>query len=218
MLFWSKGNAAYTDGVQRMREIKGGGASGRATMNTGEKAIKGSTQTTQEGLNQILLGRNVDRIIGYINMKMSTAVAVNAELSAIRTQVLQMGWFLTVALVLGTGGLDSFFEWSQTALVVSVSVTILVAAFAMWSIRTLTVYTDIVMEEHQRMETLYCHIVWNGFADTAAIAKRVDSIEADARAKVDEMNKKHRLLTGTILHSMIHFERDHDIFGELDHA
>lgn len=185
-------------------------------MNTGDKAIKGSTETTQEGLNQILLGRNVDRIIGYINMKMSTAVAVNGELSGIRTQVLQMGWFLTVALVLGTGGLNSFFEWSQTALLVSVSVTVLVAAFAMNSMRTLTVYTDIVMEEHQRMESLYCHIVWHGFADTDAIAQRVAEIESDTRRKVDDMNKKHRLLTGTILHSMIHFERDHAIFGEIN--
>ncbi|MDA0925204.1 MAG: hypothetical protein O3C36_01035 [archaeon] len=202
--------------LQRTRQIKGNERTGRAKMNTGEKSIKGSTETTQEGLNQILLGRNVDRIIGYINMKMSTAVAVNGELSGIRTQVLQMGWFLTVALVLGTGGLNSFFEWSQTALLVSVSVTLLVAAFAMDSMRTLTAYTDIVMEEHQRMETLYCHIVWHGFADTAAIAQTVAEIESDTRGKVDDMNKKHRLLTGTILHSMIHFERDHAIFGEVN--
>lgn len=70
--------------------------------------IKDTTENTQEGLNQILLGRNIDRIITYIQMKMNTAISVNSELSSIRTQVIQMGWFLTVALVLGTGGLNSF--------------------------------------------------------------------------------------------------------------
>ncbi len=56
------------------------------------------------GLQRILLGRNLDRVLAYVRMKMDLAVATNAELSAIRTQVLQMGSFLTVALVLGTGG------------------------------------------------------------------------------------------------------------------
>jgi hypothetical protein len=170
--------------------------------------IRDSTESTQEGLNQILLGRNIDRIISYLQMKMNTAIAVNSELSAIRTQVIQMGWFLSVALVLGTGGLDSFFEWSQTALYISLSVTLLVGVLAFSSIHTLTQYTDLIMEEHRAIETLYCIIVWEGFADITAITTEVQRIESETRLKVDEMNRKHRLLTGTILHSMIHFERD----------
>ena len=35
--------------------------------------INDSAETTQEGLNQILLGRNIDRVIAYIQMKMNTA-------------------------------------------------------------------------------------------------------------------------------------------------
>jgi hypothetical protein len=178
------------------------------TAEQGPTEIRESTDTTQEGLNQILLGRNIDRIISYLQMKMNTAIAVNSELSSIRTQVIQMGWFLTVALVLGTGGLNSFFEWSQTALYISISVTILVGLVAFSSIRTLTQYTDLVMEEHRALETLYCIIVWEGFADITAISAEVQRIESETRAKVDDMNRKHRLLTGTILHSMIHFERD----------
>lgn len=170
--------------------------------------IKEVTESTQEGLNQILLGRNVDRIISYIQMKMNTAIAVNSELSSIRTQVIQMGWFLTVALVLGTGGLNSFFNWNQNALIISISVTLIVGMIAASSIRTLTQYTDIIMEEHRAFETLYSVIVWNGFADLNTITKQVENIELDTRNKVDEMNRKHRLLTGTILHSMIHFERE----------
>ncbi|MEK9650679.1 MAG: hypothetical protein VW102_00610 [Poseidonia sp.] len=169
--------------------------------------VKESTETTQEGLNQILLGRNLDRIITYIQMKMNTAIAVNSELSAIRTQVIQMGWFLTVALVLGTGGLNSFFDWNQSALIISISVTLLVGVIAAVSIRTLTQYTDLIMEEHRAFETLYSIIVWNGFADLTAITSEVGRIELETRHKVDDMNRKHRLLTGTILHSMIHFER-----------
>jgi hypothetical protein len=169
--------------------------------------VKESTETTQEGLNQILLGRNLDRIITYIQMKMNTAIAVNSELSAIRTQVIQMGWFLTVALVLGTGGLNSFFDWNQSALIISISVTLLVGVVAAVSIRTLTQYTDLIMEEHRAFETLYSIIVWNGFADLTAITSEVGRIELETRHKVDDMNRKHRLLTGTILHSMIHFER-----------
>ena len=169
--------------------------------------IKEATETTQEGLNQILLGRNVDRIISYIQMKMNTAIAVNSELSNIRTQVIQMSWFLTVALVLGTGGLNSFFAWTREALAISVSVTIIVGLTAFTSIRTLTQYTDLIMEEHRAFESLYCIIVWEGFGDTVAISKEVDRIETETRRKVDDMNRKHRLLTGTILHSMIHFER-----------
>ncbi len=170
--------------------------------------IKEVTESTQEGLNQILLGRNVDRIISYIQMKMNTAIAVNSELSSIRTQVIQMGWFLTVALVLGTGGLNSFFNWNQNALIISISVTLIVGMIAASSIRTLTQYTDIIMEEHRAFETLYSVIVWKGFADLNTITKQVENIELDTRNKVDEMNRKHRLLTGTILHSMIHFERE----------
>lgn len=170
--------------------------------------IKEVTESTQEGLNQILLGRNVDRIISYIQMKMNTAIAVNSELSSIRTQVIQMGWFLTVALVLGTGGLNSFFNWNQNALIISISVTLIVGMIAASSIRTLTQYTDIIMEEHRAFETLYSVIVWKGFADLNTITKQVENIELDTRKKVDEMNRKHRLLTGTILHSMIHFERE----------
>lgn len=170
--------------------------------------IKEVTESTQEGLNQILLGRNVDRIISYIQMKMNTAIAVNSELSSIRTQVIQMGWFLTVALVLGTGGLNSFFNWNQNALIISISVTLIVGMIAASSIRTLTQYTDIIMEEHRAFETMYSVIVWKGFADLNTITKQVENIELDTRKKVDEMNRKHRLLTGTILHSMIHFERE----------
>lgn len=170
--------------------------------------IKEATESTQEGLNQILLGRNVDRIITYIQMKMNTAIAVNSELSSIRTQVIQMGWFLTVALVLGTGGLNSFFGWNQNALIISISVTLIVGIIAATSIRTLTQYTDIIMEEHRCFETLYSVIVWKGFGDIPVITNEVQRIELDTRKKVDDMNRKHRLLTGTILHSMIHFERE----------
>jgi hypothetical protein len=170
--------------------------------------IKEATESTQEGLNQILLGRNVDRIITYIQMKMNTAIAVNSELSSIRTQVIQMGWFLTVALVLGTGGLNSFFGWNQNALIISISVTLIVGMIAATSIRTLTQYTDIIMEEHRGFETLYSVIVWKGFGDIQVITHEVQQIELDTRKKVDDMNRKHRLLTGTILHSMIHFERE----------
>ncbi len=170
------------------------------------KKINDSAETTQEGLNQILLGRNIDRVIAYIQMKMNTAISVNSELSGIRTQIIQMGWFLSVALVLGTGGLNSFFEWNQTALVISVSVTLIVAIFSYSSIRTLTEYTDLIMEEHHAFEALYSTIVWDGFGDLVSIAKQVSEIENNTKIKVDAMNRKHRLLTGTILHSMIHFE------------
>jgi len=170
--------------------------------------IKDTTENTQEGLNQILLGRNIDRIITYIQMKMNTAISVNSELSAIRTQVIQMGWFLTVALVLGTGGLNSFFGWNQNALIISISVTLLVGIVATTSIRTLTQYTDLIMEEHRSFETLYSIIVWKGYADISGITQQVHKIELDTRNKVDDMNRKHRLLTGTILHSMIHFEQE----------
>jgi hypothetical protein len=170
--------------------------------------IKEATESTQEGLNQILLGRNVDRIITYIQMKMNTAIAVNSELSSIRTQVIQMGWFLTVALVLGTGGLNSFFGWNQNALIISISVTLVVGIIAAVSIQTLTQYTDLIMEEHRSFETLYSVIVWKGFGDIPVITNEVQRIELDTRKKVDDMNRKHRLLTGTILHSMIHFERE----------
>ncbi len=165
------------------------------------------SEGTEEGLQRILLGRNLDRVLAYIRMKMDLAVATNAELSAIRTQVLQMGSFLTVALVLGTGGLDSFFDWDRTVLFASLTVTLLVVLIAASGMRVSSQYTDIVLDEHHAFEALYALIVWEGCDDIDAIAREVCAIEQETRAKVDKMNKRHRLLAGTLLHTMMHFER-----------
>ena len=168
---------------------------------------------TQESLDAILLGRTLDRVLAYIQMKMNLAVATNAELSAIRTQVLQIGSFLTVALVLGTGGLDSFFDWERNILIASLSVTVLVLFGAWFGIKVSSQYTDIIMDEHHAFETMYSLIVWEGCDDIDAIAEEVCAIEQETRAKIDGMNRRHRLLTGTILHTMMHFER-HSPFSE----
>lgn len=165
------------------------------------------SEGTEEGLQRILLGRNLDRVLAYIRMKMDLAVATNAELSAIRTQVLQMGSFLTVALVLGTGGLDSFFDWDRNVLFASLTVTLLVVLIAASGMRVSSQYTDIVLDEHHAFEALYALIVWEGCDDIDAIAREVCAIEQETRAKVDKMNKRHRLLAGTLLHTMMHFER-----------
>jgi hypothetical protein len=178
------------------------------------------SEGAEEGLQRILLGRNLDRVLAYVRMKMDLAVATNAELSAIRTQVLQMGSFLTVALVLGTGGLDSFFDWDRNVLFASLTVTLLVVLMAASGMRVSSQYTDIVLDEHHAFEALYALIVWEGCDDIDAIAREVCAIEQETRAKVDSMNRRHRLLAGTILHTMMHFERHspfQDDIGTMHH-
>ena len=105
------------------------------------------------------------------------------------------------------GTIDLYLENQSFAfLFSSISLAKSTKIFSYSSIRTLTEYTDLIMEEHHAFEALYSTIVWDGFGDIVSIAKQVSQIENNTKIKVDTMNRKHRLLTGTILHSMIHFE------------
>ena len=164
-------------------------------------------QDLTENVEEILHQRSVDRILGYINLKMSIAISTNSELSAIRTQIVQLASFFIVAFVLGTGGLDSFLSWDHNILFGSVSLALVALFLAMNAIRVSSEYTDIVLEEHHQMEDIYSRIVWDQCSDVEKIQRAVDSIEDRTRERIDKVNKKHRFLTGTILHTMIHFER-----------
>ncbi len=57
----------------------------------------------------------LDRILGYVRMKMDVALAANSELSATRTQIAQMDAFILVAFVIGTGGVQALMGWDNTA-------------------------------------------------------------------------------------------------------
>jgi hypothetical protein len=63
------------------------------------------------------------------------------------------------------------------------------------------------MDEFHALETLYALIVWENVDNIEDLTNEIRLIEQSTRAKIDAENKKHRLLTGTILHSMIHYER-----------
>ena len=166
-----------------------------------------ATVETLETSKEILQGRNLDRILGYVKMKMEVALAANAELSSTRTQIVQMGAFLLVAFVVGTGGVQSLIGWDQTALAVAGGSAVVVAFVVLGVTRTSARYTDIVMDEFHALETLYALIVWENVDDIGNLTDEIRMIEQSTRAKIDAENKKHRLLTGTILHSMIHYER-----------
>lgn len=179
-----------------------------------------SIPDTQTTVADVLQGRNIDRVLAYIKMKMDVALATNSELSAIRAQVLQMGSFLTVALVLGTGGVHSFLDWDRTILALSLSVTIVVVLLAYQGIRVSSRYTDMIMDEYHAFETLYSLIVWENVNDIDAIAKEVCEIEQSTRKVIDTENRKHPLLVGTILHTMMHYERHspfHEDIGTMTH-
>jgi hypothetical protein len=166
-----------------------------------------ATVETLETSKEILLGGNLDRVLGYVKMKMDVALAANAELSSIRTQIVQMGAFLLVAFVVGTGGVQSLIGWNQTALTVASGSAVVVALVVLGVTRTSARYTDIVMDEFHALETLYSLIVWENVDNIDDLTDEIRMIEQSTRAKIDAENKKHRLLTGTILHSMIHYER-----------
>lgn len=162
---------------------------------------------TLEATEEILRGRDLDRILGYIRMKMDVALAANSELSSTRTQVVQMGSFLIVALVIGTGGVQAIIGWEAKPIAIAVLSALLVMMVVVNVTRTSTTYTDIVMDEFHALETVYSLIVWEGANDQEALINEITSIEHSTRERIDAQNRKHRLLTGTILHSMIHFER-----------
>lgn len=162
---------------------------------------------------EILHARRVDRILGYVRMKMDVALAANNELSSTRTQVVQMGAFLLVAFVIGTGGVESLLEWSSFSMTVAGACAVVVCLFVFRVTRTSAVYTDIVMEEFHALETIYSLIVWENADDLDALTAEIATIEKTARARIDTENARHRILTGTILHSMIHYER-HSPFGD----
>nr|AIF19105.1 hypothetical protein [uncultured marine group II/III euryarchaeote KM3_85_D06] len=166
-----------------------------------------ATVETLETSKEILLGRNLDRILGYVKLKMDVALAANAELSSTRTQIVQMGTFLLVAFVVGTGGVQSLIGWNLTALAVAGGSAVVVALVVLGVTRTSARYTDIVMDEFHALETLYALIVWEKVDNIEDLTDEIRMIEQSTRAKIDAENKKHRLLTGTILHSMIHYER-----------
>jgi len=168
---------------------------------------------TLETSQEILLGRNLDRILSYVKMKMDVALAANAELSSTRTQIVQMGAFILVAFVIGTGGVQSLIGWNQTALIVAGGSALVVAFIVSGITRTSARYTDIVMDEFHELETLYSLIVWENVDDIDALTNEIKMIEQTTRAKIDAENKQHKLLTGTILHSMIHYER-HSPFSD----
>ena len=171
-----------------------------------DKALQAPVKTL-ETAEEILRGRELDRILGYIRMKMDVALAANGELSSIRTQMVQMGSFLIVALVIGTGGVQVILGWDSQPIAIAVASALMVMLLVYSITRTSAVYTDIVMDEFHALETVYSLIVWEGVDDLAALAKEIISVEHSTRARIDAQNRKHRLLTGTILHSMIHFER-----------
>jgi hypothetical protein len=162
---------------------------------------------TLEAAEEILRGRELDRILGYIRLKMDVALAANAELSSTRTQIVQMGSFLIVALVIGTGGVQVILGWDIQPIVISAFSALLVAMVVLSVTRTSATYTDIVMDEFLALETVYSLIVWENVDNPEALAKEIVSIEHSTRERIDAQNRKHRLLAGTILHSMIHYER-----------
>ncbi len=188
-----------------------------------EAGIAESSKTpvkTLEAAEEILRGRDLDRILGYIRLKMDVALAANSELSSMRTQMVQMGSFLIVALVIGTGGVQVILGWDVQPIAIS-AVSALVVAMAVFSVtRTSATYTDIVMDEFLAFETVYSLIVWENVDDLEALAKEIILIEHSTRERIDAQNRKHRLLAGTILHSMIHYERPspfEDNIGESRH-
>ena len=173
-------------------------------MSQGTGSLPKRTLDTAEG---ILHARYLDRILGYIGMKMDVALATNNELSSTRTQIVQMASFLLVAFVIGTGGVDSLRNWSQTSLVTAFFSSFFVILIALRVTTVSTRYTDIVMEEFHGLETIYSMIVWEELDDIEALKIAISEIEKGTREKIDFENARHRILTGTILHSMIHYER-----------
>ena len=174
---------------------------------------------TLEAAEEILRGRELDRILGYIRLKMDVALAANSELSSMRAQMVQMGSFLIVALVIGTGGVQVILGWDIQPIAIS-AFSAAVAMAVLSVTRTSATYTDIVMDEFLALETVYSLIVWENVDDLDALAKEIILIEHSTRERIDAQNRKHRLLAGTILHSMIHFERHspfEDDIGESRH-
>ena len=155
----------------------------------------------------------LDHILGYIRLKMDVALAANSVLSNTRTQVAQMGTFLIVALVVGTGGVQSILGWSKIVIYITALSACVVIGVVVSITRTSTRYTDIVLGEFQAMEAVYSLIVWEGMCDIDALSNEIKAIEKSTRRKIDAENKKHRLLIGSILHSMIHYER-HSPFSD----
>ena len=175
---------------------------------------------TLETAEEILRGRELDRILGYIRLKMDVALAANSELSSMRAQMVQMGSFLIVALVIGTGGVQVILGWDVQPIAISGFCALVVAMVVLSVTRTSATYTDIVMDEFLALETVYSLIVWENVDDLDALAKEIILIEHSTRERIDAQNRKHRLLAGTILHSMIHFERHspfEDDIGESRH-
>jgi len=155
----------------------------------------------------ILDDRMLDRILGYVRMKMDVALAANSELSATRTQIAQMGAFILVAFVIGTGGVQALMGWDNSAMLIAGLSAMIVGLMVMSITKTSARYTDIVMDEFLAFDTLYSLIVWEEVDDIAALTEEIKIIEQSTRSKIDNENRHHRILTGTILHSMIHYER-----------
>ncbi len=197
---------------------------GEALLKVVESMPEGSAAEVREKTlgtaEEILHARRVDRILGYVRMKMDVALAANNELSSTRTQVVQMGAFLLVAFVIGTGGVESLLGWSGFSLGVAGVCALVVTLVVLRVARTSAVYTDIVMEEFHALETIYSLIVWENVDDLDALTTEIATIEKTTRKRIDTENARHRILTGTILHSMIHFERHspfQDDIGESEH-
>ena len=132
---------------------------------------------TLEAAEEILRGRELDRILGYIRLKMDVALAANSELSSMRAQMVQMGSFLIVALVIGTGGVQVILGWDIQPIAIS-AFSAAVVAMAVFSVtRTSATYTDIVMDEFLALETVYSLIVWENVDNLDALAKEIISIE-----------------------------------------
>jgi len=176
---------------------------------------------TLDAAEEILHARRIDRILGYVRMKMDVALAANNELSSTRTQMVQMGAFLLVAFVIGTGGVESLLEWKEDSLAVAAVSALVVSLFVLRATRTSAIYTDIVMDEFHALETIYSLIVWETADDLEALTAEIAAVERGTRSRIDAENKRHRLLTGTILHTMIHYERHspfQDDIGQSEHV
>ena len=176
---------------------------------------------TLDAAEEILHARRIDRILGYVRMKMDVALAANNELSSTRTQIVQMGAFLLVAFVIGTGGVESLLEWKEYSLGVAAVSALIVSLVVLRVTRTSAIYTDIVMDEFHALETIYSLIVWETADDLEALTAEIAAVERGTRSRIDAENKRHRLLTGTILHTMIHYERHspfQDDIGQSEHV
>ena len=177
--------------------------------------------TTAKTAEEIVLQRRIDRALAYIKMKMDTAMAVNHELDSTRTQIAQMTAFVLIALVLGTGGLQSFLDWNRNILLLSASTALLVLLISSQVTRVSNRYTDIIMDEFHAFETLYGLVVWENVDDMDALSRECSAVEQGTREAIDAENRTHPLLLGTILHSMIHFERHSEFpedIGSADHS